>query len=439
MDRLRYHGRHAASAVLRWIRRRFTPAGGFVLAALVASAVLGVDTTESMAYQAFTFLLALLALSMTAGLFFRARLEVRRTLPRFGTAGQPLPYLIRVKELGGRAQRDLSLFEELDDPRPSFAAFHREPTASSASRTDRAFGLGRWNALVRRGRTGAEAEIVLPALPPLGVGEVSAQLTPGRRGRLRLRALTVARPDPLGLWRALSRRDEEQSVLILPRRYPVPHLALPGRRRYQQGGVALSSAVGDSQEFVSLRDYRAGDPLRKIHWKSWARTGKMIVKEHQDEYFIRHGLILDTFAPAPSELFEEAVSVAASFAASVLTQESLLDLLFVGAQAYCCTAGRGLGGAEKLLEVLAGVQPCTDKDFEELRLSVVRRHSELSGCIVILLAWDEPRRRFIEELRAHGVPALALVIGAPAPSDAVLPEGVHRLAPGKIAEGLARL
>ena len=178
MDRLRYHGRRAASAFLHWARRRFTSAGGLVLGALVASAVLGVDTNASMAYQAFTFLLALLALSMSAGLLFRARLEVRRTVPRFGTAGQPLPYSIRVKELGGRAQRDLSLFEELEDPRPDFDAFRRErrvtrhfPIVCSGSAADR---------LVRH--DSERHRDLFAGGPPLGVCEASAQLIPRRGG-----------------------------------------------------------------------------------------------------------------------------------------------------------------------------------------------------------------------------------------------------------------
>jgi uncharacterized protein (DUF58 family) len=55
------------------------------------------------------------------------------------------------------------------------------------------------------------------------------------------------------------------------------------------------------------------------------------VKEFEDEFFVRHALVLDTFTDEPhSEILEEAVSVAASFACTVLTQESLLDLLFVG-------------------------------------------------------------------------------------------------------------
>ena len=88
---------------------------------------------------------------------------------------------------------------------------------------------------------------------------------------------------------------------------------------------------------MSLRDYRPGDPLRRVHWRSYAKTGEPVVKEFQDEYFTRHALILDTFAvPGGDEAFEEAVSVAASFACTLLTQESLLDLLFLekGLTAY---------------------------------------------------------------------------------------------------------
>ena len=156
-------------------------------------------------------------------------------------------------------------------------------------------------------------------------------------------------------------------MLILPKRYPLPPIALPGALRYQEGGVALAANVGRSEEFVALRDYRHGDPLRHIHWRSWAKTGKPIVKEFEDEFFVRHALVLDTFNDEPhSEVFEEAVSVAASFACTILTQESLLDLLFVGNQSYCFTAGRGLAHADQMLEILASVKHCADKKFEAL-------------------------------------------------------------------------
>ena len=163
-----------------------------------------------------------------------------------------------------------------------------------------------------------------------------------------------------------------RSVLILPKRYPLPPIALPGTMKYQEGGVALASNVGQSDEYVALRDYRHGDPLRHIHWRSWAKAGKPIVKEFEDEFFVRHALVLDTFTDHPhSEVFEEAVSVAASFACTLLTQESLLDLLFVGPQAYCFTAGRGLAHADQMLEILASVRACRDQPFRALEQLVL--------------------------------------------------------------------
>jgi uncharacterized protein (DUF58 family) len=226
--------------------------------------------------------------------------------------------------------------------------------------------------------------------------------------------LTLARPDPLGLFRSFSRVAAPQMVLILPKRYPLPPIALPGAMRYQEGGVALAANVGRSEEFVALRDYRHGDPLRHIHWRSWAKTGKPIVKEFEDEFFVRHALVLDTFDDEPnSEVLEEAVSVAASFACTVLTQESLLDLLFVGNQSYCFTAGRGLAEADQMLEILASVRNCADKTFEALEHLVLDHISAVSGCICVLQRWDEARQEFVKKLRSLGIPLLVLVVARP--------------------------
>jgi uncharacterized protein (DUF58 family) len=196
--------------------------------------------------------------------------------------------------------------------------------------------------------------------------------------------------------------------------------------------------VGDSEEFVGLRDYRAGDPLQRIHWKSFARVARPIVKEHQNEYFERHALVLDTFIGEGDELaFEEAVSIAASFAYAIDTRESLLDLMFVGAQAYTHTAGRGQLSAGSLLEILAGVQPCRDRPFSVLADAVVARRHALTGCICVLLGWDERRAAFAHRLRSLGVAARVLAVSArPVPGQ---PASLLVIEPGRVQEGLARL
>jgi uncharacterized protein (DUF58 family) len=306
--------------------------------------------------------------------------------------------------------------------------------------------------LVRRRRTNPFKPAILketavPPIPSQQTVAVSVEIIPLRRGILRFAGLALSRTDPLGLFRATARVAAPQTVLILPKRYLLPPIALPGAMKYQQGGVALASNVGQSDEFVALRDYRRGDPIRHIHWRSWARTGKPIVKEFEDEFFVRHALVLDTFTDRPhTDLFEEAVSVAASFACTVLTQESLLDLLFVGAQAYCFTAGRGLAHADQMLEILASVRPCREQPLATLEELVINHASTVSGCICVLLAWDKARQELVKKLKVMGLPVLILVV-TPAGEVKALepgpmrdePDRFHVLEMGRIEEQLAVL
>ncbi|MCI5116287.1 MAG: DUF58 domain-containing protein, partial [Candidatus Electrothrix sp. AX1] len=190
----------------------------------------------------------------------------------------------------------------------------------------------------------------------------------------------------------------------------------------------------------------SGDPLRRIHWKSWAKTGKLIRKNYQDEFFVRHGLVLDTFQEQPhSRTFEEAVSLAASFVSTVESQESLLDLMFVGNRAYCFSSGRGLSHTESMMEILACVQPCHDQPFSELSSLLLDHASRISGCICILLTWDEERQEMVKKLQGLGVPLKVIVVteqvdtvGDPGPMQADA-ENFHVLAAGEMEKGVAGL
>jgi uncharacterized protein (DUF58 family) len=433
------------SAIDHWVRRRFTPGGRLLLGALSGAAVLGLDTNQTVAYQAFTFLLALLVLALMTSLRFRARVTARRLLPRFATAGAPVAYRVILGNQEGRPLAGLVLLEDLADPRPSLDEFRHGDVPAEAGDNwwDRLIGYARWQVLVDARRGAVVEPQPLPTLAPRGEVEVRVELTPARRGALRFTGMTVARPDPLGVFQAFRRLPLAQSLLVLPRRYPVAPIRLPGVRKFQPGGVALATSVGDSEEFASLRDYRPGDPLRRIHWRSWARAGRPVVREYQDEFFVRHALVLDTFArPEQGERLEAAVSVAASLACAFDTGEALLDLMFVGSEAYCFTAGRGLAHVEQMLEVLAGVGPCRSQSFATLDRLVASRAAALSGCLAVLLDWDAPRQAFVRQLEGLGVPSLVLLVsdgGDPPVGAGTELVRVKQLRVGQLAEGLVAL
>ena len=407
-----------------WAQRRFTRPGLAVMGALILVVLLAPDTDNNLTYQALPFLLVLLIAAVCLSRLYKASFSATRQLPRFGTVGYRLEYAVVVKNLSTRVQRGMTLLENLADPLPSFEEWMAVQGAEQQML--RSFRIsGERQASPFKRVTGKDSNV--PPMPPGQEVDVRVEITPLRRGVLRFAGLTLARPDPLGLFRALTTVPLPQTVLILPKRYALPAIALPGIVKYQEGGVALAASVGQSDEYVALRDYRHGDPLRHIHWRSWARVGKPVVKEFEDEFFVRHALVLDTFTnQQQSEVFEEAVSVAASFACTLPTQESLLDLLFVGPQSYCFTAGRGVAHVEQMLEILASVRACSAQPFLALEHLVLGHVKAVSGCICVLLAWDEARRDFIRKLKALGVPVLALVI--------VPPGGEQGMDPGPLSD-----
>lgn len=431
-----------------WSRRRFTLAGYAVLSGAVLSAALGIDTRYTLAYQAFAFLCALLITAYVLGLRRPPKMTVQVDAPRCAQAQVPFKLHLKVSNAGAKTQGGLQIRLETPDPRPDFESFRRSRDPVRINAYDRALGFYRYAHLLHSRRNTDHATAELPALPAKSCASSSLEVTPYRRGVLRIRGFSILRPDPIGLVRASRFAPAEALVVVLPKRYPVPRLALGGHRKYQPGGVSLAASVGDSEEFLSLRDYRPGDPLPRIHWKSFARLGKPVVKEYQDEFFQRHALILDSFVPEngaastageSARAFEEAVSVAASFACTLDTQESLLDLVVMDAQKesrpHSYSAGRGQMKPEVLLEVLACIEPARSGSFASLRDTLLRQQAELSGALVVLLSWDEERRALVDGLRSAGLEVVALLVAARKPEG--VPPWVHHLQPGKIEQGLA--
>jgi uncharacterized protein (DUF58 family) len=442
LRRLIYIALRAVSALDHWLRERLTVAGWLALGTAGVAGAAGIDTNQGVSLQAALLLAALLLLAWIASFFFRARVSVRRELPRYATAGEPFTYAVAVANLGARPLSGVTVVEAFRDPRPRFADWRRarEPGEERRNWFDRNVGYFRWRWLIERATPEPPREASLPELAAGARETLRLTLTPRRRGRIELAGLVLNRGEPLGLVKGIARVPLPERVIALPRRYRLPRLSLPGRRKHQPGGVSLASSVGDSEEFLSLREYRAGDPLQRIHWKSFARTGRPIVKEFQDEFFERHALVLDTAGRrGEDEAFEDAVAVAASFVYTIETQECLLDLLFVGSDVHHSTAGRGQLHAEQMLETLAGVGASKPEGFGRLARAALAHCAQLTSCILVLVAWDEARRGLAERLAASGVEVRAILVCAREDAPREAPAWLLVVHPGEIEAGLARL
>lgn len=393
-----------------WMRRHFTFTGHLAVSFMIAAAVFGVNTRQSTSYQLFVLLLVLLIFSWLNSRFNRLKVTLIRQLPRHGMVGKPLRYCVTLTNLTAKTYNRLALYEQLAETLPSHAQLKRFYQLDKQPWFKQGVSFRGWLRYLAYQRGGVIAETALPDLAQTPL-QVKISFTPTRRGSITFADSYLAKPDLLGLFRRLIVLKASQSCLVLPKQYPIKPLTLAGSRKYQAGGVSLANSVGNSSEFMSLRDYQRGDALNSIHWKSFAKHGKLIVKEYQDEYFVRRALLLDTFiGDADTEQFEAAVSVAASIAMNERQHEALLDLMFVGLQTYCFTAGRGVDQLVHLQEILAAVQSSSEGSFARLQQAVLARIGLCSSLVCVLMHWDEARQNFIKQLLAHGLPVAVFLL-----------------------------
>ena len=124
----------------------------------------------------------------------------------------------------------------------------------------------------------------------------------------------------------------------------VVKLTTPALARHQPGGVPRVSSTGESFDLRGVRPYRAGDPIRDLHARSWARTGYPVVREYQQEYFRRVAVVLDpdTSAAPHAAVLDALVSLAAGVASALAREDTLVDLVVVGHELHELNARGGL-------------------------------------------------------------------------------------------------
>ncbi|HLL65191.1 MAG TPA: DUF58 domain-containing protein [Micromonosporaceae bacterium] len=154
-----------------------------------------------------------------------------------------------------------------------------------------------------------------------------------RRGVVRVGPLRVVRRDPLGLLSLARGYGEVTNVWVYPK---VHHLtAVPvGVVRSLDGRV--DRVPQGSITFDTLREYVVGDELRHVHWRTTARIGQLMVREHVDTSLPRLVVLLDDRAAAhpeaaggTAESFEAACEAAASIVMAATRAELPIALQLI--------------------------------------------------------------------------------------------------------------
>ena len=275
-----------------------------------------------------------------------------------------------------------------------------------------------------------------PRVPRLAAGaqiRVEARARFLERGEHHLDPFEAAALVPLGLTLGPSVASAGVRFLVVPKIANVVRLATPSGRRHQPGGVALASKTGESMDLLGVRPYRAGDPVRHLHARSWARTGAPMVREYQEEYFSRIGVLVETADPG-GDRFEAMLSLAAGVVAVLSRGEALIDLLVTGDRVHDLTLGRHLGFLEQALDLLACAEARPTPLAVDAVLGILSPHLPRLSCVIVVTStWD--RGVLAERIRGFGVGCTTLVVTGDEPE--VRGHDVHAIRASAITRGEA--
>jgi uncharacterized protein (DUF58 family) len=241
------------------------------------------------------------------------------------------------------------------------------------------------------------------------------------RGAHHLDPFRVAALVPLGLAQGAAHETQGASFMVVPKVARVTQVTTLCNRRHQPGGVIGASRTGDATDLAGVRPYRPGDLLRDLHARSWARLGSPMVRQYQEEYFTRIGVVVDTDARARGpEPLEAGLSLCAGIIARLCRGEALVDVLVTGEHAERLSLGRNLASLERALDVLAAVKAAPEFAGERLLGQLGPHLARLSSVVLVALDWDEDRAAFVSAIEARSVSVVVFVVGdAGAPSPRV--------------------
>jgi uncharacterized protein (DUF58 family) len=165
---------------------------------------------------------------------------------------------------------------------------------------------------------GSRPRLVLERLGRRQASSVAYSVRADVRGRYEIGPLVIRVTDPFGLCELTRAFPSVDRLTVTPRVVPLPSVRLAGE--YAGTGDSRTRSVAvHGEDDAATREYRHGDDLRRVHWRSTARVGELMVRREEQPWETRATLILDIRKGAhrgegPTASFEWAVSAVASIA-----------------------------------------------------------------------------------------------------------------------------
>nr|MDT0662066.1 DUF58 domain-containing protein [Micromonospora sp. DSM 115978] len=257
---------------------------------------------------------------------------------------------------------------------------------------------------------GSRPRVVLERLGPHQASSVAYTVRADVRGRYEVGPLVVRLTDPFGLCELTRAFPSVDRLTVIPQVTALPSVRLAGEYAGTGDSRARSVAV-HGEDDAATREYRRGDDLRRVHWKSTARTGELMVRREEQPWESRATIVLDTRAYAhrgegPTASFEWTVSAAASVA--VHLRQAGYKLRLVSDSGIDVEAAEG-GGDGLLLDYLADVRLNQHGDVAQL-VERVRQRTDGGLVIALLGTLTTAESEVLAGLRGNGATCVGFLV-----------------------------
>jgi uncharacterized protein (DUF58 family) len=252
-----------------------------------------------------------------------------------------------------------------------------------------------------------------------------------RRGHYHVDPMVVRTGDPFGLFESAASVGSGANVIVYPVAEPLPRWKL-APAMIEGTNASPERSIQTTPLVTSVRGYVPGDAFNRIHWRSSARHQELQVKEFELEQTADVWLLLDLdrsvhVGIGDDATIETAVRAAASIAGVALAENRAIGVAADGPRRVVLPVDRGTRQHQKVMQLLAAVQPDGLAPLRELLLETLPRLRRGMTAIVITPSLQRDWLRPLTSLRARGVTCLVLAVDPIAHAAA---SGVVPAAPG---------
>jgi uncharacterized protein (DUF58 family) len=273
-----------------------------------------------------------------------------------------------------------------------------------------------------------------------GTRDYSYQARSDRRGKYELGPLQMLVADAFGLVEVGRAFATTSTLTVTPRIIPLDTPALSGNWP-SEGDHGRRTISASGEDDVAPRTYQQGDSLHRVHWRSTARYGELMVRREEQHWRNSATLFLDTRrssygSTGPDSTFEFAVSATASIGMHLSGDG--FDARFVTESGEIPHQGTF---QDTLLDTLAVIFPSRAPSLRAGIAALSGRGSDPSGgqVIAVLARMTDDEARQLATVRHGSAPALALLLGSTPPGPgAILAQAGWRVATAATPDALPR-